>query len=227
MAAYAKWYQDAWGARELRLFTPYNQEFVAALKDTVIAAHRQWIGAEKCWAIQPEAADKAIRITGEFFPDLQVLDAPERDEEVEALRTENESLKITAMQLRSEAGRFRELHQELAIAEREVTRLTNDLAKLKQYLDQAHQELEEANRAKRFFQNLAEMERLRANANHHSFSHSSGPWAILHLANDAPPELVEAAYRALVKLHHPDRGGNADRMKAINAAMDQLRKELT
>jgi hypothetical protein len=51
---------------------------------------------------------------------------------------------------------------------------------------------------------------------------SHGPYAVLNLTNDAPPELVAAAYRALAKLHHPDAGGDEERMKAINNAFEEL-----
>ena len=46
---------------------------------------------------------------------------------------------------------------------------------------------------------------------------------ILHLRPSAPPELVDAAYRCLARLHHPDRGGDTAVMQAINAAAEQLR----
>jgi hypothetical protein len=40
----------------------------------------------------------------------------------------------------------------------------------------------------------------------------------------APPQVIAAAHRALVRLHHPDAGGDTLTMQAINAAADQLRK---
>jgi len=53
--------------------------------------------------------------------------------------------------------------------------------------------------------------------------------ATLHLLPSAPPELVEAAYRCLSKLHHPDRVAPSERdrahreMVAVNAAYTELR----
>ena len=50
-------------------------------------------------------------------------------------------------------------------------------------------------------------------------------WAkVLYIQADAPPEVVEAAYRALSKLHHPDRGGSVETMKKINLAIEQARQ---
>ncbi|MEE9277216.1 MAG: J domain-containing protein [Dehalococcoidia bacterium] len=40
----------------------------------------------------------------------------------------------------------------------------------------------------------------------------------LFLLPAAPREVVEAAYRALARLYHPDRGGDHKRMARINAA---------
>jgi DnaJ-class molecular chaperone len=49
-------------------------------------------------------------------------------------------------------------------------------------------------------------------------------YAVLHLAYGAPREVVTAAYRALSRMHHPDKGGDAEVMKQINAAYSELEK---
>jgi DnaJ-domain-containing protein 1 len=48
------------------------------------------------------------------------------------------------------------------------------------------------------------------------------PYQVLHLRETAPPELVKVAYRCLAQIHHPDRGGDEERMKAINRAYEKL-----
>lgn len=45
---------------------------------------------------------------------------------------------------------------------------------------------------------------------------------ILGLDPAAEPEVVRAAYRELAATHHPDRGGDAERMRQINEAYEQL-----
>lgn len=52
----------------------------------------------------------------------------------------------------------------------------------------------------------------------------SGPHSKLYLLNNAPIEVVKAAYRALSLLHHPDHGGDEERMKEINNALDKILK---
>jgi|SRR6185503_4832051 len=54
---------------------------------------------------------------------------------------------------------------------------------------------------------------------------SVGPYALLHVRNNAPIEVIEAAYRALSKLFHPDRTGATGTQQALNEAIDYIRKE--
>ena len=54
------------------------------------------------------------------------------------------------------------------------------------------------------------------------------PYTVLHLLPDAPPKLVDSAYRVLAKLNHPDVSDepNADsKMKAINLAYESIKNK--
>ncbi len=64
---------------------------------------------------------------------------------------------------------------------------------------------------------------------------SSGPYATLHIANDAPLEVAEAAYKALARIYMPqitvnqashDSPANLQ-MKALNLAIEQIREVKT
>lgn len=48
------------------------------------------------------------------------------------------------------------------------------------------------------------------------------PWAVLGVAEDAPPEVVDAAYRTLAKRAHPDAGGSHEAMTRLNQARDAM-----
>jgi hypothetical protein len=50
-------------------------------------------------------------------------------------------------------------------------------------------------------------------------------YAILGSAEDASQEEIERLYKRLAMRHHPDRGGDADYMKAINEAYQVLGNE--
>jgi len=47
---------------------------------------------------------------------------------------------------------------------------------------------------------------------------------VLHLRPSAPPELVDAAYKCLARLCHPDCGGEHDAMLALNHAVESIRE---
>lgn len=50
------------------------------------------------------------------------------------------------------------------------------------------------------------------------------PWYdVLGVSKDAPDEVVQSTYRTLAKKHHPDTGGDPNKMAEINAAMDSYR----
>ena len=52
-------------------------------------------------------------------------------------------------------------------------------------------------------------------------------WGKLFLVQGAPIELIQAAYRIMAKKHHPDVGGDPDKMKDVNAAYKELMQGFT
>ncbi len=48
-------------------------------------------------------------------------------------------------------------------------------------------------------------------------------YAALYLLPTAPAEVVQAAHRALVKVHHPDHGGDGRAIIGINRAIEEIR----
>ncbi len=51
-------------------------------------------------------------------------------------------------------------------------------------------------------------------------------YATLFITANAPAEVIQGAYRALAKLHHPDLGGDGKTMRTINHAYEVLMDEL-
>jgi DnaJ-domain-containing protein 1 len=49
-------------------------------------------------------------------------------------------------------------------------------------------------------------------------------YRLLGLSPSAQWEEVERAYRQKAKIHHPDRGGDADTMRALNEAYSRIKK---
>jgi len=50
------------------------------------------------------------------------------------------------------------------------------------------------------------------------------PYGVLGLLPEAPLEVVEAAYRALAKKHHPDQGGDAEDFRRVTEAYQAIRR---
>ena len=48
-------------------------------------------------------------------------------------------------------------------------------------------------------------------------------FATLHLLPSAPDVIIESAFKALAKIHHPDKGGDEEVFKRISAAYTRLR----
>jgi len=56
-----------------------------------------------------------------------------------------------------------------------------------------------------------------------TFRRGSDDWSVLHLQPGAPVAIVDAVWRALAKIHHPDHGGDAETFKRINAAYQRIK----
>ncbi|HYT41099.1 MAG TPA: J domain-containing protein [Methylomirabilota bacterium] len=51
------------------------------------------------------------------------------------------------------------------------------------------------------------------------------PYELLEIRPDASLEVAEAVYKTKVRNIHPDRGGSTEHMKALNRAIDEIRKK--
>lgn len=50
------------------------------------------------------------------------------------------------------------------------------------------------------------------------------PYEVLFVTNDAPPEVIKAAYRALAQKYHPDHGGDPAKFREIDEAYKELKQ---
>ena len=51
---------------------------------------------------------------------------------------------------------------------------------------------------------------------------SDSPYDILGVAFNATADIIKKAFRSLMMVHHPDKGGDAEKAKKIIAAYQQL-----
>jgi hypothetical protein len=56
--------------------------------------------------------------------------------------------------------------------------------------------------------------------------HEIDPYELLEIRPDASLEVAEAVYKAKVRNVHPDAGGSTEQMKALNRAIEEIRKKL-
>lgn len=57
-----------------------------------------------------------------------------------------------------------------------------------------------------------------------SFKKTTGAHALLHIAEDAPTWIIEAAWKAFVKHKHPDVGGDSDHFVKVKFAYESLKE---
>jgi len=53
---------------------------------------------------------------------------------------------------------------------------------------------------------------------------TASPYAVLCVAEGAPVEICEFAFRALARKHHPDRGGDAEAWRRIRSALEEIKQ---
>lgn len=53
----------------------------------------------------------------------------------------------------------------------------------------------------------------------------SDPYATLFVVRSAPREVIDAAYRALSRMQHPDLGGTTEQMQRLNGAKDAIYRQ--
>lgn len=128
----------------VELYTPYNSDFVDAIKLQVPPSHREWSPGTKTWFVRSPYDTTATRILSFYFPGAEVGGKP---------------------------------------AERPL---------------------------------FSPPDQCRCDADHRA----------LFVCQNAPDEVVKAAYRALAKLNHPDAGGDHSRMQIINIAYERIASEV-
>jgi hypothetical protein len=69
--------------------------------------------------------------------------------------------------------------------------------------------------------------RARSHAKSQTRHAGSDHFQVLYLLPSAPPELIDAAFRCLAKIHHPDVGGDPATMRRLTEARDALTRRLS
>ncbi|HNP71364.1 MAG TPA: hypothetical protein PKK15_09655 [Kouleothrix sp.] len=118
---------------------------------------------------------------------------------------------------------------EVALLQRELSEAYKTIGALTRQLGKEQQRHAEIVRAhKKTIENLAEAGREHAALEQDlelwrsRAENAAVPFKIGGLTLDLTPDEARAIRKAMARLHHPDAGGDAERMKAWNAALDPL-----
>jgi DnaJ-domain-containing protein 1 len=133
--------------------------------------------------------------------------------------------------LGEQQGVARGLRDDITKIQEQIAALQGCTARL-EHLEQEYGALEEWNRTlasqnRQLREAVAQAMAARvAAAAHGAGAEGQDPYAVLGVTREAPPEVIEAAFKALAKLHHPDRGRSKKVMQRINQAHDDIRRRL-
>lgn len=178
--------------------SPYNRLFVELLKVNIPAINRTWTPETALWSVTMDYREKVVELIGQCYGK-------------ENIRWEVDTPDFFGADVDWEAER-REQARRQEEARRQSARDREERAR-RQRADQ-----EERARSWR-----EEQQRRRSTFH----SNGSASYEILFVTPDAPLEVVEAAYKALVKHWHPDRNNSPDatgRTQQINSAYDEVKK---
>lgn len=196
MGTYSLWDIDGewYGLR----FT-FEPTLVEALKFEIDPPYRRWDAENKHWRIHTDYTDRAVGVLRSWG----YSDSAEWERSQYAARQQRER----------EAKEKLEQEQDTAArAYAEHERKAEEKRKERAERERARIETEERRRRQ-------EQQRPAART-----TVATSPYTVLHVLPTAPPEVIDAAYRALAKLYHPDRvGGSNEKMKELNMAYDKVK----
>lgn len=179
------------------LETLYDEAFVAELKATLEPWERQWDPGMRVWKIDKEAFRRAAEVCRRYGDVHFAGDDPREEDRKRKAKEEAERL-----------------HQERERIHQENMRW-----------QQAQRERREREERERQQQQRQQRQQSYDWAGYGFGARRSDHYQVLHLTSDAPTPVVRAVYRALALLHHPDKGGDTERMKSINVAFEAILRQ--
>ena len=212
------WAYDVWFA--------YNEDVIDALKQDIPSSARKWNPEEKLWRIDASWWATAQQILNDYGIELE-------DESMNPYGSPNDS-PYSAYQNRSNTGQagtgtesLHEMERRQWERDRKAWQQDRDgwQRARENFENSQAQWITERGELRRRIQQLEEAklkEELRQDQRRGRGAHVDPAWAVLHVEPGAPFEVVSAAYRALAARHHPDHGGDVERMKRINLAFERI-----
>lgn len=224
---------------DLKVHTPFNADFIADLKNLVDKDSRRWVPAGSAhnrrgyWWVDGAYESQIEELLRDYFgaktAKARGSRVREKEQPTEVVNVGEEDVVLALASARDPVQTIRDLTSrlgaltyELEMERAEGTRLRVENARINREIHRHDREINEL----KYKLMLAEARGGSANEMPHRggrpLRNQSSPYAVLHLADDAPPEVVAAAYKTLIFKHHPDRGGDPEIAKRLNNARDEI-----
>lgn len=220
------------------VITPYNERFVFSLKELVPREFCIWEMAAQRWYVFQDYAEQVVRLVRSFFPDVNLSGyrTPETEKAEEA-PYQGYSTKSNTWEFNPTYTKRRYIDADGNVGPWEDIEIPFTQENYRQGGQYTGGPFEGFGGGFDYrYQQRARDSQYRRESfwGQWDQSHSQRPepsappssdHAVLFVLPSAPPEVIRAAYKALATLYHPDKiGGNAEKMKSLNAAMDRLKK---
>ena len=186
-----------------KVWTPFQQQFVTALKSSIPTRSRRWDEDERCWRIDCYWFGNAQDLFPQYFPDLERFYTERAIKMCEQLAQEGLEEEDTAPKKKRAKTK----------AKAKAKAKTKAKAKYKN-------NKEDTSSHKRVFWEDEEDEEDDFN------SPGEDPYEVLGVSKKAPDEVIKAAHKALARKYHTDSTGIGDDtdMKRVNAAFEKIKE---
>jgi len=193
-----------------KAWTPFNEDFISALKTDIPKHSRSWDPEERCWLVDSYWFGNLQDLLPEHFPGIERYYTQRAIRMVEQLAREDDE----------EERRERERKQH-----------TKQQKKRKQQSKKRKQQQRRKSKAQNKYRKREDPTEEEEDPfewdNEPEAPTGPDPYAVLGVKHDAPDEVIKAAHKVLARKYHTDSTGGGDdtKMKEINAAFESIKEQ--
>ena len=190
-----------------KVWTPYNEEFVARIKREIPKHARGWDQDERCWRVDTYWFGNVQLLLPRFFPDMErsytnravrMCEMLARDAEKEDFDKDGPNGGVEDQEAQESPKKKQKKNQAKQRGKQRTGRFVND---------------EESSPRKK-----------RGSDNETRISSLDEHYMVLGVSPAAPDEVVKAAHKALARMYHSDLGGDPKKMARVNTAFEAIKE---
>jgi len=189
-----------------KIWSPYNEGFVADIKRQIPKHARGWDKDERCWRVDTYWFGNVQVLLPRYFPDM------ERYYTNRALRMCEELARDHEREEFDKDGPNGGVEEPEPPRKKKPPRKKNRKPK---------------DRKGRFVDGDEPRSHKKRNGSHDDKTHGSAlddHYRVLGVSPDAPDEVVKAAHKALARMYHSDLGGDPKKMSQVNTAFEAIKE---